>query len=57
MGSSGSRDCQLASISVLKEFIEGASTISFDSLFQKGTAQMVKANWRRRVKHLCWWNL
>ncbi len=57
MGTSGNRDCQVASRSALKEFTEGALTISVGSLCQNGTARMVKANWRRRVQHRCWWNL
>ncbi len=41
----------------LKDFVEDALTISAGSLFQSGTARMEKANWRRRVQHLRWWNL
>ncbi len=51
MGTSGSRDCQWAPIH------EDALTISAGSLFQNGTTRMVKTNWRRRVQHLCWWNV
>ncbi len=54
MGTSGNRDCQRASRSALKDFTDDALTISAGSLFQNGTAQMVKANWRRRVQHRCW---
>ncbi len=57
MGTSGNRDCQGASRSALKDFSDDALTISAGSLFQNGTARMVKANWRRRVQHRCWWNL
>ncbi len=46
-----------ASKSVLKDFTEDALTISAGSLFQNWTARIVKANWRRRVKHCCTWNL
>ncbi len=49
MGSSENRDCLWASRSVLKDFIEEALTISDSSLFQNGTARIVKANWRRRA--------
>ncbi len=57
MGTSGNRDCQRASRSALKDFTDDALTISAGSLFQNETARMVKANWRRRVKHRFWWNL
>ncbi len=57
MGTSGDSDCQRASRSDLKDFTEDALTISAGNLFQNGTARMVKANWRRRVQHRCWWNL
>ncbi len=57
MGTSGNRDCQRASRSALKDFTEEALTISTGRSFQIGTARMVKANWRRRVQHRCWWNL
>ncbi len=57
MDTLGNRDCQWASRSVLKDFIEGAVTISVGSLSQNGTARIVKANWRRRVRLRCWWNL
>ncbi len=57
MGTSGNRDCQWASRSVLKDFTEDALTISAGSLLQNETVRMVKANWPRRVQHLCWWNL
>ncbi len=57
MGTSGNRDCQWASRRVLKDFTEDALTTSAGSLFQSRIARMVKANWRRRVQHLCWWNL
>ncbi len=57
MGSSGNRDCQRASRSALKDFPDDALTISAGSLFQNGAGRMVKANWRRRVKRRCWWNL
>ncbi len=49
MGTSGNRDSQRASRSALKDFTDDALTISAGSLFQNGTARMVKANWRRRV--------
>ncbi len=42
MGTSGDRDCQWASRSVLKDFTGGALTFSGDSLFQHVTAQIVK---------------
>ncbi len=38
MGTSGNRDCQWASRSVLKNFTEDALTIAAGSLFQNGTA-------------------
>ncbi len=57
MGTSGNRDCLWASRSALKNLTEDALTISAGSLFQYGTARMVKANWRRSVQHRCWWNL
>ncbi len=57
MGASGNSDCQWTSRSVLKDFIEDALTTSAGSLFRNGTARMVKANWRGRVQHRCWWNL
>ncbi len=47
MGTSGNRDCQRASRSTLKDFTEDALSISAGSLFQNGTARMVKANWRK----------
>ncbi len=49
MGTSGNRDCQWASRSVLKDFTEDALTILADSLFQNGATRFVKANLRRRV--------
>ncbi len=39
----GNRDCQWASRSVLKDFIEGAVTISVGSLFQNGTGELATA--------------
>ncbi len=57
MGTSENRDCQWASRNVLKDFTKDALTISACSLFQNGTARIVKANWRRRLQHRCWWNL
>ncbi len=45
IGNSGNRDCQWASRSVLKDFTEDALTISVSSLFQNGTARMVKEYW------------
>ncbi len=42
MGTSGNRDCQWASRRVLKYFIEEALTISAGSLFQNGTARIVR---------------
>ncbi len=50
MGTSGNRNCQRASRSALKDFTDDALTISADSLFQNGTARMVKVNWRRRIQ-------
>ncbi len=44
-------------VSVLNDFTDDALTISAGSLFQNGTVRVLKAYWRRRVKHLCWWNL
>ncbi len=49
MGTSGNRDCQWASGSVLKDFTVSALTISAGSLFQNGTARNVKPDCRRRV--------
>ncbi len=57
MGTSGDRDGQRASKSALKDFTDDALTFPAGSLFQNGTARKVKANWRRRVQHRCWWNL
>ncbi len=51
MGTSGNRDRQWASRSVLKDFTEEALTISAGSLFQNGAARIGKANWRRCVQH------
>ncbi len=31
--------------------------VSAGSLFQNGTARILKANWRRCVQHCRWWNL
>ncbi len=45
MGALGNRDCQLASRRVLKDFTEDALTISAGSLFQNGTARMMKTYW------------
>ncbi len=56
MGTSGDRDCQRASRGALKDVTEDALTISAGTLFQNGTVRMVKANWRLRVQHRCWWN-
>ncbi len=53
MGTSGNRDCQWASRSVMKDFTEEALIISASSLFQNGTARIAKANWRRRVGGTC----
>ncbi len=39
MGTSGKRDCQWASRSVLEDFTEDVLTISAGSLFQNGTAE------------------
>ncbi len=47
MGTSGNRACQRASRGTLKDFTEDALKISAGSLFQNGTARMVKANWRK----------
>ncbi len=52
MGTSGIRDCQWASRSVLKDYTGNALTTLAGSLFQNGTARMVKANWQLRVQHL-----
>ncbi len=57
MDASGNRDCQLASISVVKYFTDDSLTISAGSLFKNGAVRMLKAHWRRWVRHLCWWNL
>ncbi len=43
MGTSGNRDCQRASRSALKDFTDDVLIISAGSLFQDGTARMVKA--------------
>ncbi len=48
-GASGNRDTQLASRSVLNDFTGEALTISASSLFQNGTARILKAYWRWRV--------
>ncbi len=50
MDTSGNKGCQWRSGSVLKDFTEDALTISAGSLFQNGTARIVKANWRRCVQ-------
>ncbi len=57
MGTSVERDCPWASRDILKDFTEDALTISAGSLLKNGTVGLVKANWRRRAQHLCWWNL
>ncbi len=58
MGTSGNQDSQLASRSVLNGFADNALTMSAGSLFQNGTAGMLKAYWGRAgQKYLCWWNL
>ncbi len=59
MGTLGNTDCQWASRSALKDFTDDALTISAGKTrdYQNGTTRMVKANWRRRVQHRCWWNL
>ncbi len=57
MGALGNRDCGLASRSVLKDFTDDVLTIPAGNLFQNGIAPMLKAWWRRRVKHLSWWTL
>ncbi len=57
MDTSRNRNRQLASRGVLKDFTEDALTVSAGSLFQNGTARIVKANWRRRLQHRFWWNL
>ncbi len=43
MGTSGNRDGQLASKSILKDFTDDTLTISAGSLFQNGAAQIVTA--------------
>ncbi len=45
MGTSGNRDCQWASRSVLKDFTEDAMIISASSLFRRWTAGLLKAYW------------
>ncbi len=57
MGTSGEQGLPVGIHSVLKDFIEGALTISAGILFKNGAARIVNANWRRRVQHRCWWNL
>ncbi len=57
MGTSGNRDCQWASRSALKDFTKDVLAISAGGWFQNETARKVKADWRRRVQHRCWWNL
>ncbi len=54
MGVSGNRGSQLAFRSVLDDFTGEALIILASSLFQNGTARMLKAYWRRRVQRLCW---
>ncbi len=44
MGTSGNRDCQWASGSVLKGFTEETLTFSGGSLFRNGTARNVKVH-------------
>ncbi len=44
-------------VCIQKDLTDDALTISAVSLLQNGTARMLKACWRRRVQHLCWWNL
>ncbi len=51
----GEQGLPVASRSVLKDFTKEALTISAGSLFQNGTARIMKANWRRCVQHRCWW--
>ncbi len=43
MGTAGNRDCQWDPRSVLKDFTKDALTVSAGSLFQNGTARIVKA--------------
>ncbi len=47
MGTSGNRDCQWASRSVLKDFTGNALAISVGNLFHNGTARIVKSNGRQ----------
>ncbi len=42
MGTSGNGDCLLASRSALKDFTKDALIVSVGSLFQNGTARIVK---------------
>ncbi len=49
VGTSGNKDCQFASRSVLKDFTVDALTISAGSLFQNGIARTMNTRWRRRV--------
>ncbi len=43
------KDSQMAS----NDFTDDTPTIPAGSLFQNGTDRMVKAHWRRWVKHFC----
>ncbi len=40
-----------------RQCIDNALTTLAGSLFQNGTARMLKVYWRWWVKHVCWWNL
>ncbi len=50
MGTSGKKDSQLVTRRVLNDFTDDALTISAVILFQKGTARLLKAHWRRKSR-------
>ncbi len=50
MGTSGKKDSQLVSRRALSDFTDDALTISAVILFQKGTARLLKAYWRRKSR-------
>ncbi len=56
MGTSGSRNSQLASRSVLNDFTDDGFSISAGILLQSGATQRLEAYLRRRVQDHCWWN-
>ncbi len=56
MGTSGNKEYQFTARSVMNDFTVDVVTTPAGILFQNGSAQTLKAYWRRRIQHLCWWN-